>query len=187
MMAKKRKRTAYPARSTPTIFLLNKQITKEASTIIYSKPLNFIPPKHFRFEKDDEVPSILKFISTKTLQKVQHINIITNWEWAYCIEIIAMVLTRKHNLNTFRLALTDNLKVQFLAAGDEKYPDYELHLNVSSLTGVRGVEKVIIEGDLPGVYVRSLIEIMKSKDGAKMPALKAICGNGDVVDADDGE
>lgn len=100
-----------------------------------------------------------------------------------------MVLARKHSIKSFRLSFKDDLKGKFLANSSKKYPDSTLHTNLSSLIDVRGVEEVIIEGDLPEVYTRPLIDIMTSAPGIKdLPTLKAICGgDGAVVDADAGE
>lgn len=182
----KSKTPCYPALTTPTILLLNKQITKEASTIIYSKPLNFTLPQDFRFERNAEVPNIANFISRKTLQKIQHLNIITTWEWVYCIESLFMALSRKHSIKSFYLSFKDNLKHSFLANPTKKYPDQTLHINLSSLMAVRGVGEVTIDGDLPEVYTRPLSEIMTSSGCyATLPILKAVRGGGEVVDADE--
>ena len=173
----------YPKRSTPTILLLNRQIRNEALSVLHSKPLNIVFPEAHDMYKQTEVPSLLNFIATSTLQKVQHLSIkIETWEWIYAIDELAQVLASAHSLKTFHIVVKDRLKAQFLAAPMKKYPDWMLHKNLGGLVLVRGVKHVTIEGDLPDVYADPLAQIMQTPVGTtSLPPLQALLSDGNII------
>lgn len=176
----------YPPRTTPTILLLNRQITQEASSILRTKPLNVTCPYDHDMQKQAEVPNMLRFITSKTLRHVEHINIrIDSWEWIYSLDMLIPALAADHNLKSLRFVFRDCLKQKFLRAQTKKYPDQTLHLSLSSLLKIRGIDDVTIEGDLPDVYAKPMMQIMQSPVGVTdLPTMQALCGNGELVDAD---
>ncbi|KAI7373060.1 hypothetical protein KC336_g20491, partial [Hortaea werneckii] len=90
-----------------------------------------------------------------------------------------------HNLKTMHIVFRDNLKIRFLADAAQHYPDNTLHESLQPLSQIRGLERVVFEGDLPSSYSEPLKAIMMSPLGAKegLPKLMAVKSNGEVVDA----
>ena len=176
----------FPSRSTPTILLLNKKVSHEALSVLRSKPLTITFPEDHYIQKQDQVPNILKFITSNTLQTVKHLNIkIETWEWIYTLDNLLPTIAEKHNLETIKIYLKDHLKDKFLKVPGKKYPDGSLHMSLGGLASIRGVGRVTFEGDLPDVYTAPLIQSMESAFGtADVLPLKAICADGTVVDAD---
>lgn len=177
----------YPKRTTPTILLLNKTIYKEAVSIIRRKTLNITFPLDQSMQTLAEIPNMLGFISGKTLSHFEHVSIkVESWEWVYSLDHLLLALSRKHNLKSFSFYLKDHLKTQFVATLTKKYPDQTLHLCLGNLAKIRGVEKVTIEGDLPEVYSKPMMEIMQTSANSTdtLPTIQAVRGNGEVVDAD---
>lgn len=76
-----------PTTSTPTILLLNRQITAEACKILYKKPLNLFLPVNQNITVDHLAPNLLQFIRGATLKKVQHLSLrIDSWEWLHVFD-----------------------------------------------------------------------------------------------------
>ncbi|KAH9828924.1 hypothetical protein Tdes44962_MAKER02353 [Teratosphaeria destructans] len=74
----------YPPRSTPTILLLNKQITSEALAVLREEPLVIVYPADHTLAKQQHVPNVLKLITRRTLRHVRHLVLdIQTWEWIY--------------------------------------------------------------------------------------------------------
>ncbi|KAK3711980.1 hypothetical protein LTR37_009292 [Vermiconidia calcicola] len=176
----------YPSKTTPTVLLLNKQISGEASTILNRKPLNIVYPGDVNINKATEVPNLLRFISCNTLQKLQHIRInIESWEWIYSLDRVLPILAAKNELKTFRLFFKDSLKDTFMASATKTYPDKALHTSLLALANIQGVKTVTIEGDLPDVYAQPLAQIMQAPKGATdLPVLRGLRSDGAVVDLD---
>ena len=177
----------YPQQSSPTVLLLNRQIYKEASSIVYNKPFNLILSPHHKMQTQAEIPDIMRFVTSNTLQKVEHICItIDSWEWIHGLHRFLPALAAKHNLKTFSLGFKDNLKTTFLKDPSQRYPDDTLHSSLSALATIRGVAKVSFTGDLPDVYTAPLIRIMQSPTTeTNLPTLQAIRGDGTADDIDD--
>ncbi|KAK3110345.1 hypothetical protein LTR53_015446 [Teratosphaeriaceae sp. CCFEE 6253] len=77
----------YPARSTPTVLLLNRQITAEALEILREKPLKIVCPQDHTTQKQAEMPNMLKLITPATLVHVRHLEIdIQSWQWVYSFD-----------------------------------------------------------------------------------------------------
>ncbi|KAK3680033.1 hypothetical protein LTR78_000410 [Recurvomyces mirabilis] len=77
----------WPARSTPTILLLNKQITNEALVVLRNKPLVLSLPVNHDLQYQAQVPVVLNLVSPTTLKYVQHLVLdIGSWEWVYSLD-----------------------------------------------------------------------------------------------------
>jgi hypothetical protein len=177
---------AYPARSTPTVLLLNKQITREALHVIHSKALRVVFPGSYDLPKQPQVPHITGFISPTSLQQIEHLSLyLEKWEWIYALEGLIAALAEKHNLKSFHLYLHDSLKAKFLKGHGKFYPDKTLHQALSGMELIRGVKSVSIEGDLPDAWTAPLKEIMEGPVDAKdVPKLMAVRVNGELVDVE---
>ncbi|KAI7661154.1 hypothetical protein KC319_g8484 [Hortaea werneckii] len=207
----------YPHRSTPTVLLLNRQITSEALTVLHNKPLIVDCPAEHHLLKERQVPNVMRFITRPTLQNVRHLVLnLGAWEWIHGLkyflptfeiaptspsETTSDVQTRRtshadgstitqltsfpHNLKTMHIVFRDNLKTRFLADAEQQYPDNTLNESLQPLSKIRGLERVVFEGDLPLAYSGPLSAIMTSPVGAKegLPKLMAVKSNGEVVDA----
>ncbi|KAI6795145.1 hypothetical protein KC361_g5169 [Hortaea werneckii] len=168
----------YPQRSTPTVLLLNRQITSEALTVLHNKPLVIDCPAEHHLLKERQVPNVMRFITRPTLQNVRHLILnlgATNTQ----------ITSFPHNLKTMHIVFRDNLKTRFLADTAQHYPDNTLHESLQPLSQISGLERVVVEGDLPSSYSEPLKAIMMSPLGAKrgLPKLMAVKSNGEVVDA----
>lgn len=177
---------AYPARSTPTVLLLNKQITSEALPVIRSTPLHIIFPGSYDLPNQPQVPHITGFITPTSLQQIEHLSLhLERWEWIYSIEGLIATLGQNHNLKSFHFHLRDELKAKFLQNRTKFYPDKTLHNGLSGLGRIRGVKSVAIEGDLPDVWTAPLKEIMEGAIDAKsIPKLMAERVDGVLVDVE---
>lgn len=223
---------AWPARTTPTVLLLNKQITAEAITVICKKPLVVDCPSDHGMQPQTQVPIMLELISPFTLKFVKHLVLnVNSWEWVYSLDHFLPHLasyniscTSKYNhvtlaqhtsnlsldgspspstndihpctiiyptlaiipaLESLHLHFTDILKGRFLLDKDQRYPDTTLHLSLSGLAKIRGLQRVSFSGDLPHCYTNPLGMIMQAPCNvslAALPRLMAIKGTGEVVD-----
>ncbi|KAK3708543.1 hypothetical protein LTR37_011438 [Vermiconidia calcicola] len=176
----------YPSKTTPTVLLLNKQISREATNILNRKPLKIIYPGDVNINKATEVPNLLRFISCNTLQKVQHLSIkIESWEWIYSLDRVLPIFAAKNELKSLHLFFKDSLKKDFMNSQTKTYPDKALHTSLLALASIQDVKTVTIEGDLPDVYAQPLAQIMHAPKGATdMPVLRGLRGDGAVVDFD---
>ncbi|GAB1742227.1 hypothetical protein NU219Hw_g7784t1 [Hortaea werneckii] len=208
----------YPQRSTPTVLLLNRQITSEALPVLHNKPLVIDCPAEHHLLKERQVPNVMRFITRPTLQNVRHLVLnLQAWEWIHGLKYllptfeIAPLSTSEttsgmqtpptsqvtdggnntqltafpHNLKTMHIVFRDNLKTRFLADPGQQYPDNTLHESLQLLSKIRGLERVVCEGDLPISYSGPLSAMMTTPVGAKegLPKLMAVKSNGEVVDA----
>lgn len=163
----------YPARSTPSILLLNKKIHAEASPILRAKPLNLVLPAEYAVKNSNHTLNALKFITPATLARVQHLVLrIEAWEWIYALDRFIINLGKNHSLKTLRIIFHDKFRKTFLAQG-KAYPDHQLHQSLSHLGKVRGVGLVEFQGDLPDVYTAPLRMVMESGrvEGEVLPVL----------------
>lgn len=171
-----RKTPPYPAVSTPTILLVNKQIHGEAKSVLYNKPLTLHMPVDERLTRTSETLNAIKFITAPTLAKVRVMEVhISSWEWVYALDRIVTALAASHNLKTFNFIFRDSLKGSFFHKG-RTYPDSELHMALSQLAKIRGVPEVVFAGDLPDSYTAPLKMIMESDpvEGEVLPVLKGV-------------
>ncbi|RMY19174.1 hypothetical protein D0867_04843 [Hortaea werneckii] len=208
----------YPQRSTPTVLLLNRQITSEALTVLHNKPLVIDCPAEHHLLKERQVPNVMRFITRPTLQNVRHLVLhLQAWEWIHGLKYFlptfeiappstsettggmqtppppqaahgstnTQLTSFPHHLKTMHIVFRDNLKTRFLADPAQQYPDNTLHESLQPLSKIRGLERVVFEGDLPLSYAEPLKAIMMSPVGAKerLPKLMAVKSNGEVVDA----
>ncbi|KAF7187172.1 hypothetical protein HII31_11427 [Pseudocercospora fuligena] len=122
----KTKNFPFPSRTTPSVLLINKQINEEAIDVLRSKPVHITFTSKHTIADQDQLPSIMAFVSRGALKQVKTVTItMESWEW------------------------------------------------------------VTFSGDLPLVYTDALAQIMTSKPSipdAKLPRLKAITGQGEVID-----
>nr|POF14106.1 hypothetical protein CFP56_03130 [Quercus suber] len=152
----------FPALSTPTVLLLNRQITLEALSQVRRLA---IEPSMSEMARLKESPSILNFITVGTLQRVQELYLsIQSWE---CIDILSSllpILTRRHSLKKLYLSFKESHSVNFLAT-NFRYPDTFLQNYLLPLTKIRGLESVEFSnsGSLPLCYTHPLRQIMLSK------------------------
>ncbi|KAI7510841.1 hypothetical protein KC347_g3937 [Hortaea werneckii] len=207
----------YPQRSTPTVLLLNRQITSEALTVLRNKPLVIDCPAEHHLLKERQVPNVMRFITRPTLQNVRHLVLnLGAWEWIHGLKYFlptfetaststsetpsgtqassvsdadgnttTQLTSFSHNLKTMHIVFRDNLKTRFLADTAQHYPDNTLHESLQPLSKIRGLERVVVEGDLPTSYSEPLMATMMSPLGARegLPKLMAVKSNGEVVDA----
>ncbi|KAF2767673.1 hypothetical protein EJ03DRAFT_365432 [Teratosphaeria nubilosa] len=87
----------YPPRSTPTILLLNKQITNEALAVLREKPLVIVCPADQNLIKQQHVPNVLKLITRRSMRHVRHLVLdIQSWEWIYSAAAIFPLFANAH-------------------------------------------------------------------------------------------
>ncbi|TKA68369.1 hypothetical protein B0A55_07474 [Friedmanniomyces simplex] len=230
----------FPALTTPTVLLLNRQISAEAQAVLHRKPLTLVFPRDHGMQKQDHVPNMLKFITPSTLLNVEHLVLeLHSWEWIYSLDHFLPVFAspstatttaiasarpstitptritaatlRHHNLllhphptttittsappalKTIHIHFADTLKSEFLVGTTQQYPDETLHLSLSQLAKLRGLERVTFTGDLPACYTAPLTQIMRTSPAAAavgaaaLPKLRAVKASGEVVAVEDGE
>lgn len=194
----------YPKRSTPTILLLNKQVTAEALPVLRAKPLTIVCPRDHGMQRQDQVPNMLHFITRSTLAHVQHLVLkLESWEWIHSLDYVLpvfaatslhpsypIILGHRTSLKTVHFHFEDDLKRRFLADANQHYPDHQLHTSLGGLAKMRGLKKITFSGDLPACYTAPMAQIMQmppSVDDANLPPLMAIKGTGTVVSVDDGD
>lgn len=185
------KRFPFPGRTTPTVLLINKQISAEALDILQKKPLNIVYPQA-EFTKDTHIPSIVAFLSRKSIQHAHTITIdMQCWQWSADLEhrIIGFLATSK-KLQHFTLKFRDVLKKAFQASNKPSYPDLRVATSLKVLRSVRGLKTVKFEGDLPDVFTTPLVQIMTSPPSVQLqdlPKLKALLPGGGTEDIDERE
>lgn len=204
----KAKKPPFPQRTTPTILLLNRQVTSEALPVLHAKPLTVLFPRDHSLQKQQQMPNILHLISRATLRHVSHLNLrLESWEWIHSLDHVLPLFaaTTQHpsyptnnggryhsnSLTSVQLHFEDNLKARFLSAANQQYPDNTLHTSLSHLANIRGLAQVTFSGDLPPCYTVPLAQTMQMPariGNAALPTLQALTSNGEVVDIeDDGE
>ncbi|KAH0345138.1 hypothetical protein KCU81_g4500, partial [Aureobasidium melanogenum] len=171
--------------TTPTIFLINKQINEEASDIIYSKPFvikDLYPMVNMTFLKLDD------FFSRYTFKKVQHLELhLTDHNHLSMLHTIASVLRyrrKKNPLKSLTLHFVEPRSKRLILAVNEYYPDNPIYVCMRSLNYLRGcVENVSITGSMPECFTAPIIHNMglKSFDQMAMP-VKVVNGGGRQVD-----
>ena len=180
---------SFPGKTTPTVLLLNKQITAEALHVLHRKPLNIVYPAR-EFADKAKIPSLLGFISHHTIQNVTTINVdMQCWQWVFNIdEKLANVLAASKNLQNFTLSFSDSMKKDFKGSHVQSYPDKNVATSLKRLTNVRGLEKVGFKGDLPTVFTEPLRQIMESQPSialADLPKLMATFTSGTTEDIEE--
>lgn len=156
-----------PQKRTPSILLLNRQITSEARAILHKKPIVIdfkIDPQRLVL-KNKKLPSLFNFFSRGVFQTAPRVVLKMNHSaYAAVIPELAKAWEEKHNLRRFKLHFIDDLKNTFLNGGSF-YPDENMSRKVSSLAKVRGVRSASITGSLWGGYCVALEETMESSHG----------------------
>lgn len=183
------KKFPFPGRTTPTVLLINKQISAEALEILQKKPLNIVYPQA-EFTKEVHIPSIVAFLSSKSMQHAHTISIdMQSWQWSADLEHrIIGILAASKKLQHLTLKFRDVLKKDFQASNNPSYPDLKVASSLKTLRSVRGLKTVTFEGDLPNVFTTPLVQIMTSQSGVKLqdlPKLKALLPDGGTEDIDE--
>jgi hypothetical protein len=182
----------YSELTTPTVLLLNRQITREAMSIIHDKPLKLTFPREHNMQDICQVPNTAKLISAQTLQHVKTLVIeVESWEWIYSLDYFLPNFTTKTSaLQTLHFPFADRLKADFLAMPLQHYPDDTLHTSLSRLADIRGLKSITFSGDLPDCYTTPLARIMRAPSWTAINTGNirpmAIKGTGEVVELDDG-
>ncbi len=162
----KNTKTVYPPMSTPTIFLLNKQLYREASYLLHNRTLHITCPSTTLIKLQTDVPDIFNFISRPTFQSIRHLSLrLDSWEWIYAIERLLALLVTSHNLQSFRLDFRDALKKDFVKVPTKIYPDKSLATCLRDLGRIEGVGRVEFVGDLPEVYTEPTVVRMTAPRG----------------------
>jgi hypothetical protein len=164
--------------------LINRQIYHEAHPIISSKTLDLACPSSSYIHKTKQIPDLLRFVSAKTLQNIKHLSIrLETWEWIHAVTRILYVLKHNYSLRSFTFMFHDELKKSFLSYPQNSYPDKSLAAALMDLCEVRGVDKVMFEGDLPEVFTGPMVEIMESTKGERnLPRPMSVRGDGGIVE-----
>lgn len=156
-----------PFLKTPTILLLNRQITSEAEEVLQAKPLNLSLPKLCSNIRCVEQLKIEKFISLDTISQIQHLNLkIKTWGWLPLLtklfECLAPTSHPDHDatskLQSFTLHLPDDSNKR-LWFRDKPLNEFDtLKQCLYALRKVRGLKTVTFSGDLPA-YLTDPLEI----------------------------
>jgi hypothetical protein len=151
-----------PRRTTPTILLLNRQITSDTLKILHEKPLAVTIPNDWRFSISGLTPFDLltSCITTSTLRTVRNLHIAIE-HWGPLIASDGDFLTPfahpSSKLRTLRMNFID----RFVPRMKHSVADaHRFHL--SPFATVRGLEEVVIEGDIPLVIADQIGRVMTS-------------------------
>jgi hypothetical protein len=151
--------------TTPTIFLLNKQIEQEASGVIYSKPFvinNLYPMINSTFLKLDD------FFSLAIFKRIRHLDIsLTDHNHLSILPTIASVLKRRrksNKLHSLHLHFAEPRSKRLILSSAEYYPDNAIYVCMRSLNYLRGfVSNVSITGSMPECFTAPIIHNMGLK------------------------
>ncbi|KAK4990065.1 hypothetical protein LTR66_006903 [Elasticomyces elasticus] len=156
----------YGRLTTPTVLLINRQITSEALRILHKKRFVFNATESFHMLSSMASPQITRFIGKQTLQKLTHVTLnLSCGEWVCVIQDLAMIWTMKHALKELHIHIEDELKREMVARGRE-YPDKELWDSLKHLKNLSGIDMVTFSGDLP----QHVTEPLKTKMEVKHQA-----------------
>ncbi|KAM3422626.1 hypothetical protein BST61_g115 [Cercospora zeina] len=181
----------FPPRTTPTVLLINKQISDEAVEVLAKKPLNITFPADDTFNNQNyKIPSVLGLIRRRTLEHVTTIHInMQDWFWIFNLEPRFIdVLVESKNLKHLKFTFEDQKKREFLAFPGQTYPDNSIASKLKILTTIRGLETASFEGDLPLTYTTPLAAIMTSARKVllqDLPKPMGVTSEGQVVEVDD--
>ncbi|KAH0015465.1 hypothetical protein KCU78_g8177, partial [Aureobasidium melanogenum] len=175
----------FQEKTTPTIFLLNKQINEEASEVIYNKPFvikDLYPMVNMTFLKLDD------FFSRYVFKKVQHLELhLTDHNHLSMLYTITSVLKRRRKNNLLKsltLHFSEPRSKRLILAVNEYYPDNAVYVCMRSLNYLRGcVDKVSITGSMPECFTAPIIHNMglQSLNEMSMP-VKVLNEHGREVD-----
>jgi hypothetical protein len=160
-----------PRRSTPTILLLNRQVTSDALKILHEKAFTVTIPNDWRFSISGLTPFDLlaSCITTPTLRTVKNLHI-TIEHWGPLIASDGDFLTPFAHPSSKLQHLRMNFIDRFVPRMKHNAADvHRFHL--SPFASVRGLEEVVIEGDLPLVIADQIGRVMTSLPtvGEKLP------------------
>ncbi|CAD0081902.1 unnamed protein product [Aureobasidium vineae] len=152
--------------TTPTIFLLNRQIEQEANEVIYSKPFvikNLYPMVNSTFLKLDD------FFTPYTFKKIQHLELhLTYHNHLSMLPTVANMLRRRRKnnlLKSLHLHFSEPRSKRLILAISEYYPDNTVYACMRYLNYLRGaVGKVTITGSMPECFTAPIIHNMGLKD-----------------------
>jgi hypothetical protein len=154
-----------PRRSTPTILLLNRQITSEALPILRTKPFTFALPNDWRFDLSGLTPFDLltTFITPATLRTVTTLRVKIDY-WGTLTASDGDFLSTfthqdsyLHTLRTLHMTFVD----RFIPRLKDSKADLQ-RFRLAAFAQVRGLEKVVIEGDLPMEIADAIGKVMTS-------------------------
>jgi hypothetical protein len=145
--------------STPTIFLLNKQIESEASEVIYSKPFvikNLYPMVNSTFLKLDD------FFSLAVFKRIRHLELsFKDHNHLSMLPTIAAMLKRRRKsqkLQSLHLHFAEPRSKRLILSSAEYYPDNAIYSCMRSLNYLRGfVNEVSITGSMPECFTAPII------------------------------
>ncbi|KAG9671619.1 hypothetical protein KCU99_g2938, partial [Aureobasidium melanogenum] len=175
----------FQEKTTPTIFLLNKQINEEASEVIYNKPFvikDLYPMVNMTFLKLDD------FFSRYVFKKVQHLELhLTDHNHLSMLYTITSVLKRRRKNNLLKsltLHFSEPRSKRLILAVNEYYPDNAVYVCMRSLNYLRGcVDKVSITGSMPECFTAPIIHNMGLQSLNEMPMpVKVLNEHGREVD-----
>jgi hypothetical protein len=152
-----------PRRSTPTILLLNRRITAEALPILREKPFTFTLPNDWRFDLSGFTPSDLltTFITPATLRTISTVNVTIEY-WGTLTasdgEFLSYFAHNSSQLRTLNMTFVDRF-IPHLPR-DNKAEIRRFRLAAFAL--VRGLDRVVIEGDLPMEIADAIGKVMTS-------------------------
>ncbi|KAI4722145.1 hypothetical protein E4T48_01437 [Aureobasidium sp. EXF-10727] len=170
--------------TTPTIFLLNKQIEQEASQTIYAKPFilkNLYPMVNATFLNPTD------FFSIYTFKKIQHLELhLTDHNHLSILPSIASILRRRRKTNILKslhLHFSEPRSKRLILAVGEFYPDNAVYAYMRHLNQLRGVvANVSIEGSLPDCFVDAVVHNMGLGVGEEGVPLMVRNARGQEVD-----
>ncbi|KAK6006907.1 hypothetical protein QM012_005915 [Aureobasidium pullulans] len=163
----------FKEKSTPTIFLLNKQINEEASEVIYSKPFiikDLYPMVNSTFLKLDD------FFANAIFKKIQHLELhLTDHNHLSMLYPIAGTLRRRRKnspLRSLHLHFSEPRSKRLILVVNEYYPDNAIYACMRNLNYLRScVDNVSITGSMPECFTAPIIHNMglKSLNEQAMP------------------
>lgn len=185
----KKKGFPYPILSTPTVLLLNKEYSAEASKILKEskKMLKLVLPDCTNVIKLPDMPKLSRFIGRETLKSIQGIEITMSsraWLASLDKQFFTALSSKTRRLESFNLSFSDSEEYQQYPV----YPDGDLHQNFGQrLAQLHGLKVVKFEGTLPICYTDPLATVMTMprRSRATRPKMKCL-SRGSVVDIDDG-
>jgi hypothetical protein len=148
--------------TTPTIFLLNKQIESEASEVIYSQPFVI---KDLYPMINSTLLKLEDFFSLGVFKRIRHLELsITDYNHLSMLPTIASVLKRRRKCNklqSLHLHFAEPRSKRLMLSAAEYYPDNVIYSCMRSLNYLRGfVNEVSITGSMPECFTAPIIHNM---------------------------
>jgi hypothetical protein len=152
-----------PRRNTPTILRLNSDITREALPILRAKPFTFSLPNDWRFDLSGLTPFDLltSFITPATLRTITTLNVkIEYWGTLSTSDgdFLSAFAHKSSQLRALQMTFVDRFIPRYVKDREAKLRRFRL----APFAQVRGLEKVVIEGDLPVEIADAIGKVMTS-------------------------